>query len=148
MLVFSLQRGESFYVADQRVRLLDFDGEAAQLKTEGAEFHCPNHLVDLPGAEGVQVSAGQRSDRSIRIGIQAPFEIKVLRERLYLKDRAEKDAGRPRYNKARKVYADAMHCRLCRGTMLVRHTDEDGQEVVLPCPRKQNPVLPVCRPEG
>ncbi|MEE8536886.1 MAG: hypothetical protein V3S71_02690, partial [Acidobacteriota bacterium] len=85
---------------DQRVKLLDFNGESALLKIAGKRFRCPNHLVDLPGAENVQVSAGQRTDRSVRIGIQAPIEIKVLRERLYLKDRLEKTAGRKRPKEA------------------------------------------------
>lgn len=148
MLVFSLQRGESFYVGDQRVKLLDFDGRHALLKTGGEEFRCPNHLEDLPGAEHVQVSAGQRTDRSIRIGIQAPYEIKVLRERLYLKDRLEKTAGRARRKEGKRVFADAMGCVLCRGTMLVKQTDEEGHKVILPCPRQQNRDLPLCKPAG
>lgn len=147
MLVFSLHRGESFYVGDQRVKLLDFDGRHAFLKTRGERFRCPNHLVHLPGAPlDVQVSAGQRTDRSVRICIQAPFEVKVLRERLYLKVGLEKTAARKRRKEAKRFYADAMECVLCRGTMLVRHTDEDGTKLILPCPRLQNRDLPVCKP--
>jgi sRNA-binding carbon storage regulator CsrA len=147
VLVFSLQRGESFYVGDQRVKLLDFDGRSALLKTQGEKFRCPNHLTELPGAgPDVQVSAGQRTDRSIRIGIQAPYEIKVLRERLYLKDQQDKRPAPSRHSgKARRLYADAMECTLCRGTMLVKQ-DDDGEEVTLPCPRKQNRTLPLCEP--
>ncbi len=148
MLVFSLQRGESFYVSDQRVKLLDFDGRHARLKTVGGEFRCPNHLIDLPGQDQVQVSAGQRTDRSIRIGIQAPYEIKVLRERLYLKDRLEKGAGRARRKEGKRFFAGAMECQLCRGTMLVRHTDEEGTKLILPCPRMQDRALPLCKLPG
>ena len=141
MLVFSLHRGESFYVSDLRVELVDFDAAGAVVRVKRKQFRVPNHLVDLPGADGVRVSAGQRGEAAIRIGIEAPLEVKVLRERLYLRSQEGKV---PRRRGPRRVHLAAADCTICRGTMLIKQTDEEDRTVELPCPKAQNPALPIC----
>lgn len=142
MLVFSLRRGESFYVGDQRVQLVDFDGEAATLKTEGARFRCPNQPIELPGQVDVQVSAGLRQEQAIRIGIKAPLDIKILRERLYRRAQAELMPDRP--TRPNRHFAKAINCTACRGIMRIQMSDG----VWVKCPAAQDPNLPICEEVG
>ena len=139
MLVFSLRRGESFYVGDQRVKLIDFDGTQAVMKTLGKTFSCSNQPQLLPDTDDVRVSAGQRQESAIRIGIEAPIRIKILRERLYR--RIHRDGQLDR-NDPNRFYSKAMNCRSCRGTMKVKM--HDG--IWVACPALQDQTLPVCDP--
>ncbi len=141
MLVFSLRRGESFYVGHQRVQLLDYSSDHATLTTQGASFRCEGIPMALPGEPRATVSVGARGENSIRIGIQAPLDIKVLRERLYLVDKKAKvkRSAEPRP----RVYSQAASCLLCRGTMLLPIQDE-GRTVMVRCPKSQNSTLAVC----
>lgn len=140
MLVFSLKRGESFYVGDQRVKLIDYDGSIAVLSTKGERFRCPNRPVKLPGQSAVKISAGARQESSIRVGIEAPLEVKILRERLYRRAHpAPSHESRPnRYHKR------ALGCATCSGTMKIKM--HDG--VWVDCPAAQDRTLPICDERG
>lgn len=140
MLVFSLRRGQAFYVRDQRVQLLSFDGARARVRTLGRALDLTGDPVELPGQPRVRVSVGRRQDGAVRVGVDAPLEIKVLRERLYL---AAQAGHRPEPRGARRHHARAMGCRLCRGTMTCAAPD-DGREI--PCPAAADPSLTVCEP--
>ncbi len=135
MLVFSLRRGEAFYIQDTRVQLIDFTEVCAVLAIGKRTFRCENHLTEI--LPSVRVSAGLRQERAIRIGIEAPFEIKILREKLYRAARAA--CPEPPPKRPRRYFAGAMDCRTCRGTMRVQQ--HDGTWV--PCPAAQA-GLPIC----
>jgi sRNA-binding carbon storage regulator CsrA len=132
VLVFSLKRGDAFYVGGRRVELVEFDQDGADLLAEGEEFRCGNQLSEL--FPDVQVSAGERREHAVRIAVEAPLEIKVLREKLYLK--TQKSQARP---KPKKIYTRAIGCSFCQGSMT---WCVDGRDV--PCPAAQNPALPLC----
>jgi len=139
VLVFSLRRGESFYVGDQRVKLIDFDGNRAVMRTLGRNFFCYNEPEPLPDTADVRVSAGQRQESAIRIGIEAPMRIKILRERLYRRTHRDGQLDRKEPN---RFYAKAMSCRSCHGSMKVKM--HDG--IWVSCPALQDQALPICDP--
>lgn len=95
--------------------------------------------MKLPGQEGVVVTSGRRLSHAIGICISAPLDIKILRERLYLKAQEGVLPDRPR--RPNRHYAKAMGCR-CRGIMKLKM--HDG--VWVDCPAAQDQALPICYP--
>lgn len=82
MLVFSLRLGQAFYVGDTRVELASVNRQGVTLRV-GADLAVPwFDMLDLPGCAGVRVCAKPVGGQ-IRVGVEAPLEIKILRERLY-----------------------------------------------------------------
>lgn len=141
MLVFSLRRGEAFYVQDLRVELVSFTGAEACFRVNGDRFWIEDgelhHLLNWPAHKGqVRIGVGKRQESSVRVAVDAPTEVKVLREKLY---RAQPRKPEPR--RPNRHFARAVGCLTCRGTMRVRQ----GSEWV-PCEAAQDAALPICDP--
>lgn len=125
MLVLSLALGAALYVGDVRVVLVRCDGGSATLKVGGHEFVVGDRPTRVPGLQDVRMVVRRAAGGRIRIGVQAPIEVKVLRERLYLEDLVARTEPRP----PNRFFAWAVRCRTCRGRMMVK--DQTGRWV--PC---------------
>lgn len=143
MLVFSLRPGESFYVGDLRVQLLEVSRSGAACLRSGVaqlwlriEDGLTCAFEELP--DGVSVCVGRRQGTGVRVGVEAPPDVKVLREALYRKQRQSRRPNKPE-GPARRIHRRAAACRECRGTMQVRQGDR-----MVPCPAAMNSGLPPC----
>lgn len=93
MLVFTMRPGQAFYVGDQRVDLMRADPDEVTIRTCGVRiaFEYDDGMHDLPSPGGyhrdIQVCA-RRAGNAVRIGVQAPVSVKILREALYGRARA------------------------------------------------------------